>query len=396
MLNSQLLDSGTPQVHLQDKEKKMDALQKDQILNDLSKFVLAELTHGLLKTLNSFDSNHALGQLVSQDNFQVTEDFLSTQGIVLKNSEQELNFVQNLSGNQLNQANQVFENSMDLNNSQEELILELAHGITLHKKTQDTGASPVWIQIDSRTTLALVQKIVDNWRENNKLKESIDNLQIIKQISRHRESVFSNGVYLVEKDGLQYIYKPSAEQASLRAASGPEIEIAGETIPERETCAYVVSEIGGFNLVPETQLLESGSLQEFITDPREATDTDLENVDHSVIIEIATFIHLIGSRDTHKKNIIFDQKNAIHLIDNALSFTDKTDKFYNNAEITKIVAGEVISENTIAKLEKIKENTEEVTKKLKLYISNQEISAFFIRLDQLLATKTIPNPFKNN
>ena len=223
----------------------------------------------------------------------------------------------------------------------------------------------------------------------------VDGFPILQVLKEQDSSARQAGVYLVEKDGVKMVYKPVAEQVGLRALNSDKIEISAQTVPNREFSAYKVSEQFGFNLVPYTELTDTGSLQEFVAnDQQKITEEHLQAViPEDRLLEAATFIHLIGSRDTHFDNFLTDQNGRLWLIDNAYSFADTDHGFYNNAGLNGTVWGKKIPESVLGKLSNIVENENSITQSLSTLLSNQEIRAFFSRAQQLIDEPTIPDPY---
>lgn len=338
-------------------------------------------------------------QYVSEPTFQINYEYLLSQGIVFPDTgNKSKRFVQNLQGDQAEVALSFLKDQLQKTAGQAEIDIEILKGIhikasftpALETDFESTVDNP-YIEMDIDTTLQLYQSFFDDWKEKNKPTELKDGFPVIRTLKEYHEGSHGSGVYLVKDGEKEYVYKPRDEQDSLMALNGPYVEIEGTTVPNRETAAYIVSNMSGFDLVPETKLSGNGSLQEFVQDAKEMIEADLEKIPVDKLIEIAVFIHIIGSRDTHYNNILIED-NKVHLIDNAFSFYDKRDNFYNNAAINQFVQGREITDSVLNKLSAVLENEPQIRRSLDSLLSQSEIDTFFIRVDDLIQSKVVPIP----
>lgn len=198
------------------------------------------------------------------------------------------------------------------------------------------------------------------------------------------------------------VFKPSDKQRNLEYQWGPEIWIKGETIPRREVAAYIVSKELGFDCVPptvyRTDIEAGGSLQKWV-DGETGDKFDLTQIDSSRLTAIATFNHLIGSIDGHKRNIMRQKDGQVVLIDNGLTFPSMEKGFYNNFEINLLCKDQSIPEKILTKLKsfitdegKLTSEGELLSKKLSDHINSEEINYFFLRLKNICKLGIIPNP----
>lgn len=135
-------------------------------------------------------------------------------------------------------------------------------------------------QLDSAVVIKLVQSVIDQFRFDNDPNNFIDGFLKIKTIKRHTAGISGSGVHLVKYNNVKYVYKPRVQQNSLeRKHWDNKPVIDGSTVPQRERAAFLISTIGGFDFVPETILSDTGSIQKFVPNAREANYQDIEMVE---------------------------------------------------------------------------------------------------------------------
>ncbi|HBM45569.1 MAG: hypothetical protein UT05_C0010G0001 [Parcubacteria group bacterium GW2011_GWF2_38_76] len=195
---------------------------------------------------------------------------------------------------------------------------------------------------------------------------------------------FSNQIVIVKfHNGISAIFKPSeGECAHLRK------NIKGGTYYRRERAAYLVDKFLGLNIVPPTTIRDiegkTGSLQLFIEEAKEGINLRFEQQETEIFKDQLLIMWvldlLISNSDRHVCNWLF-LGNRIFAIDNGLSFTEERNLLNSSEQYD-----EELPESLIEKLEKRindkigKNILKELLKKL---LSEEEISAFFYRLDYI-------------
>ena len=169
--------------------------------------------------------------------------------------------------------------------------------------------------------------------------------------------------------------------------SNQEVEV--ETYFKRERAAYLVDHFLGFDLVPLTVIKkinsEIGSLQKFIpkTEPLFDSDYYLPTSDKR-FYRLWLLDYLIWNSDRKRKsnNLIVDSHLKIYAIDDSLTFARKIFSPYTEFN----GSGYSIPPEDKEKINQLAQSSDErnkLTKLLKELLSNQEIKAFFHRLDHL-------------
>lgn len=217
----------------------------------------------------------------------------------------------------------------------------------------------------------------------------------------------SNSTLIVEDEQNRYIYKPESGERPLW-------DFPNGTLHKRERAAYVMSEILGWNLVPQTQLSEGpygvGSLQDWleaqvtvvdIFTPGQVPDqwltvitgidengdeVTLAHADDPRLQQIAVFDALINNADRKAGHILTDQEGNLFGIDHGLTFHDED-------KLRTVLWGWInqpIPANLILDLEHAVEKIP--TSELTQLLSKDEITALLERLENLIKAKKMPVP----
>lgn len=217
----------------------------------------------------------------------------------------------------------------------------------------------------------------------------------------------SNSTLVVEDEANRYIYKPESGERPLW-------DFPNGTLHKRERAAFVMSEILGWNLVPNTQLREGpygvGSLQNWLEAqvtvvdvfaPGEVPDKWLtvitgfdENGDEVTLAhaneprlkQIAVFDALINNADRKAGHILTDQDGNLFGIDHGLTFHDED-------KLRTVLWGwinEPIPDHLVLDLAAAASKI--ISSELPQLLSQEEISALLERLDNLITTKKMPVP----
>lgn len=194
--------------------------------------------------------------------------------------------------------------------------------------------------------------------------------------------------------------------------------ISGESVPQREFAAYMVVNALDLEYVPITALRKDGddltSAQQFIPDavPGNKSSWDEDkgysvpidpyaewNIPEEQFVEVAALSYLLGQVDGHLGNVIKGSNGNMYMIDNALTFPDKSEGFYNNASLIRKFAGKTIPDRLQTALQTLMDVQGNITEagsalveKLQPLISPAESAAFVERLALLLKQKTVPSP----
>ena len=217
----------------------------------------------------------------------------------------------------------------------------------------------------------------------------------------------SNSTLVVEDQGNRYIYKPESGERPLW-------DFPTGTLHKRERAAFVMSEILGWNVVPETKLSEGpygiGSLQNWLE--AEVTVVDifppdqvpehwltvitgldengdevtLAHADEPRLQQIAVFDALINNADRKAGHILTDQDGNLFGIDHGLTFHDED-------KLRTVLWGWISQPIPDQLLADIAAAEDEISKsELSQLLSSDELVALHDRLAKLIATKKMPVP----
>jgi uncharacterized repeat protein (TIGR03843 family) len=220
----------------------------------------------------------------------------------------------------------------------------------------------------------------------------------------------SNSTLVVESVGNRFIYKP-------RSGEGPLWDFPDHTLHLRERAAYLVSEMLGWNVVPETTINEGpygiGSFQKWIDAEPTTVDifppntvpdgwltiiTGIDEEGHQVtlahedserLMQIAVFDALVNNADRKAGHLLTDETGNTYGIDHGVTF--------NSEDKLRTVLwgwiGQRISDSQLADLERLKSQIS--GSELEELLTVSEIDALHKRLDFLLTQQTMPSPSPN-
>lgn len=217
----------------------------------------------------------------------------------------------------------------------------------------------------------------------------------------------SNSTLVVEIGNERFIYKP-------RSGERPLWDFPDNTLHLRERAAYVVSEMLGWDIVPETTIQDGpygiGSFQKWID--AEPTTVDifppttvpdgwltiitgfdetgvevtLAHEDSFRLLQIAVFDALVNNADRKAGHLLTDDSGNTFGIDHGVTF--------NSEDKLRTVLwgwiGQHIPENLLSDLNELKQKIYE--SELEELLNQSEIEALLERLDTLLNLKTMPSP----
>lgn len=190
------------------------------------------------------------------------------------------------------------------------------------------------------------------------------------------------------------IYKP-------RMGERPLWDFPDGTLCQRETGAFVVSEMLGWHLVPPTILREGprgiGSVQAFINhDPNQHYFTFPENEDFEAIDpqlqKMAIFDVVVNNVDRKGGHCLLDDGRKIWGIDHGLTF-------HPSNRLRTVIwdyAGQSIADDIMGDIQmlcaKLEDDQDPYTQQLKELISPPELSTMKRRIDRLIQAGIFPMP----
>lgn len=217
----------------------------------------------------------------------------------------------------------------------------------------------------------------------------------------------SNSTLVVESEGNRFIYKP-------RSGERPLWDFPDNTLHLRERAAFVVSEMLGWDVVPETTIKDGpygiGSFQTWIdADPEtvdifppdqvpenwltivtgideEGNQVTLAHEDSDRLQQIAVFDAVVNNADRKAGHLLTNSTGQTYGIDHGVTFNAE-DKLRT---VLWGWIGQVISEDKLEDLATLKAQIPE--SELMDLLDDSEIQALNHRIDHLLKVKTMPSP----
>lgn len=217
----------------------------------------------------------------------------------------------------------------------------------------------------------------------------------------------SNSTLVVESEGNRFIYKP-------RSGERPLWDFPDNTLHLRERAAFLVSEMLGWDVVPETTIKDGpygiGSFQTWIdADPEtvdifppdqvpenwltivtgideEGNQVTLAHEDSDRLQQIAVFDAVVNNADRKAGHLLTNSTGQTYGIDHGVTFNAE-DKLRT---VLWGWIGQVISEDKLEDLATLKAQIPE--SELIDLLDEPEIQALNHRIDHLLKVKTMPSP----
>lgn len=230
----------------------------------------------------------------------------------------------------------------------------------------------------------------------------MDNIKVIGQMVNA-----SNSTLVVELKGNRYIYKP-------RSGERPLWDFPDRTLHLRERAAYVVSEMLGWDIVPETTIADGpygiGSFQNWIDAEPSTVDifppntvpenwltiiTGIDEEGHQVtlahedsprLLQIAIFDALVNNADRKAGHLLTDNSGKTFGIDHGVTFNAE-DKLRT---VLWGWIGQTLPEEYVVDLEKLKSQI--TNSELDELLDQSEIAALQDRIDVLIAENVMPSP----
>ncbi|HOT25594.1 MAG TPA: SCO1664 family protein [Anaerolineaceae bacterium] len=193
-----------------------------------------------------------------------------------------------------------------------------------------------------------------------------------------------------EGQSLQAVYKPARGQQPLW-------DFAPETLPKRETAAYLFCRYLGWDSIPPTVYriedlpADEGSLQLFIEHDPQQNYFTLTEIERETLQALAVFDLLANNADRKGGHILRDQAGRLWAIDHALCF-------HAEPKLRTVIwdfAGRRIPDPLLQALEGLTADLSEgkpLWKDLENYLEAKELRAIYARCAALLAEKTFPFP----
>lgn len=217
----------------------------------------------------------------------------------------------------------------------------------------------------------------------------------------------SNSTLVVESEGNRFIYKP-------RSGERPLWDFPDNTLHLRERAAFLVSEMLGWDVVPETTIKDGpygiGSFQTWIDADPETVDifppdqvpenwltivTGIDEEGNQVTLahensdrlqQIAVFDAVVNNADRKAGHLLTNSTGQTYGIDHGVTFNAE-DKLRT---VLWGWIGQVISEDKLEDLATLKAQIPE--SELIDLLDEPEIQALNHRIDHLLKVKTMPSP----
>jgi uncharacterized repeat protein (TIGR03843 family) len=203
----------------------------------------------------------------------------------------------------------------------------------------------------------------------------------------------SNFTFLVrvQRDGhsLQAVYKPSQGERPLW-------DFPEGTLAARETAAYIVSHMLGWDLVPPTVMRDEGpsgpgSVQLFVDADPDRHYFTMDEADKHRLIPAAVFDALINNADRKGGHVLFDSHDHLWLIDHGVCF-------HAQPKLRTVIwdfAGQAIPSALLEDLSALRAQLEaggSARRQLALLLTEREIDALLARALMLIQNGCMPTP----
>ena len=219
------------------------------------------------------------------------------------------------------------------------------------------------------------------------MKTSLETLSIgdIKVIGRLIDA--SNATLMGEivspNSSIKVIYKPIAGEKPLW-------DFQDGNLAFREYCAFLVSELAGFNIVPATILRDGpfglGMVQQWIEIDKTVDVVEFGQSEDRQLRKLALFDSIINNTDRKYGHLLIDTDKKLYGCDHGVSF-------HSQNKLRTVIwqfAGKKFTTEEMALLERTREV--DFNGVFKNYLTDIEISAFSDRIHTLIASGTFPLP----
>ena len=184
---------------------------------------------------------------------------------------------------------------------------------------------------------------------------------------------------------ISIIYKPIAGERPLW-------DFPDGNLAQREVAAYLISEIGGFGVVPPTVLREgpfgSGMVQQWI-DIDEGIDlAEFYRSDNNQLRMIALFDAVVNNTDRKIGHLLPVNESKVFGCDHGVTF-------HEDDKLRTVLwqwAGKPLQQSEIEKLERLEKLVVEHRGEIENLISQREFLALQARINRLLSANSFPLP----
>ena len=182
---------------------------------------------------------------------------------------------------------------------------------------------------------------------------------------------------------IKVIYKPIAGEKPLW-------DFQDGNLAFREYCAFLVSDLAGFNIVPATILRDGpfglGMVQQWIEIDRTVDVVEFGQSEDRQLRKLALFDSIINNTDRKYGHLLIDSDKKLFGCDHGVSF-------HSQNKLRTVIwqfAGEKFTTEEMALLERTREV--DFNGVFENYLTDIEISAFSDRINTLIASGTFPFP----
>ena len=182
---------------------------------------------------------------------------------------------------------------------------------------------------------------------------------------------------------IKVIYKPIAGEKPLW-------DFQDGNLAFREYCAFLVSELADFNIVPATILRDGpfglGMVQQWIEIDKTVDVVEFGQSEDSQLRKLALFDSIINNTDRKYGHLLIDSHEKLFGCDHGVSF-------HSQNKLRTVIwqfAGEKFTTEEMALLERTREV--DFNGVFENYLTDIEISAFSDRINTLIASGTFPLP----
>ena len=158
----------------------------------------------------------------------------------------------------------------------------------------------------------------------------------------------------------------------------------------REYCAFLVSDLAGFNIVPATILRDGpfglGMVQQWIEIDRTVDVVEFGQSEDRQLRKLALFDSIINNTDRKYGHLLIDSDKKLFGCDHGVSF-------HSQNKLRTVIwqfAGEKFTTEEMALLERTREV--DFNGVFENYLTDIEVSAFSDRINTLIASGTFPLP----
>jgi uncharacterized repeat protein (TIGR03843 family) len=191
------------------------------------------------------------------------------------------------------------------------------------------------------------------------------------------------GEIVSPNSSIKVIYKPIAGEKPLW-------DFQDGNLAFREYCAFLVSDLAGFNIVPATILRDGpfglGMVQQWIEIDKTVDVVEFGQSEDRQLRKLALFDSIINNTDRKYGHLLIDSDKKLFGCDHGVSF-------HSQNKLRTVIwqfAGQKFTTEEMSLLERTREvNFNGVFEN---YLTDREISAFLDRINALIASGTFPFP----